>query len=96
MEDNKKVCNKECTNHHSEEWSLSAELAKSNKRMFMSLMLVITLWFATIVGFVWYINQYDYASYNVEQGGEWGNTFIDGGNHGDINYGAESVNTEAN
>lgn len=95
MEENKKVCNKECTHKHSEEWSLSTELAKSNRRMFTALVIVIALWFATIAGFVWYINQYDYETYNVEQGGNWGNTFIDGGNQGDINCGAESVRSEA-
>ena len=92
MEDKKKICNKECTHGHSAEWSVSSELAKSNKRMFVILVKVIVLWFATIAGFVWYINQYDYECYNVEQGGERGNTFIDGGNQGDITYGATDKN----
>lgn len=65
MENNKKVCNKECVTVHSEEWSLSSELAKNNKRMFTTVIIVIALWFATIVGFVWYINQYDYTNETI-------------------------------
>lgn len=77
MEDNKKVCNKECTHNHSEEWSLSAELAKSNKRMFIALVTVIALWFSTIIGFVWYINQYDYTNETIT---------VDSQSSGDANY----------
>lgn len=40
--------------------SLALELlrdsSKRNKRTFVVLLVVIFLWFATIVGFVWYIN----------------------------------------
>lgn len=75
--ENKKVCNKECQNTHSEEWSLSAELAKSNKRMFVILVTVIALWFATIAGFVWYINQYEYTNETIT---------ADTNSSGDANY----------
>ena len=46
--------------------------------------------------FLDYLNQYDFTDYEVEQGGEWGNTFIGGTNEGDINYGAENTSKETN
>jgi hypothetical protein len=80
----------------STEWSLSLELAKSNKRMFIVLITVIVLWFTTIAGFVIYLNQYDFTDYEIQQGGEWGNTFIGGANEGDLTYGAENPSEETN
>ena len=57
--------------------SLALELlkdsSKRNKRTFTVLLVVIFLWFATIVGFVWYINQFDFIS-------EYTNTTDNGGN----------------
>lgn len=57
--------------------SLALELlrdsSKRNKRTFAVLLIVIFLWFATIVGFVWYINQFDFIS-------EYTNTTDNGGN----------------
>ena len=78
----------------STEWSLSVELAKSNKRMFVILITVIILWFATIAGFVLYMSQYDYSNYEVitEQGGD---AFYGEVGKGDINYGTNS-SEEAN
>ena len=50
----------------SEEWSLSKELAKSNRRMFIIIIVCIALWVAslagTIGGFLWYLNSWDYES----------------------------------
>ena len=80
----------------STEWSLSLELAKSNKRMFVILITVIVLWFATIVGFMLYLNQYDFTDCEIQQDAEWGNTFIGGENEGDLTYGAENPNEETN
>lgn len=80
----------------STEWSLSLELAKSNKRMFVILITVIVLWFATIAGFMLYLNQYDFTDYEIQQDAEWGNTFIGGENEGDLTYGAENPNEETN
>ena len=87
--------NKVCTecNTHSEEWSLSKELAKSNKRMFITLIVVIALWFSTIAGFVWYLNQYDFTSKSVTVDSEQGDAnYI--GNDGDIYNGTNNSQTE--
>ena len=80
----------------STEWNLSLELAKSNKRMFVILITVIVLWFATIVGFMLYLNQYDFTDYEIQQDADWGNTFIGGENEGELTYGAENPNEETN
>ena len=39
---------------------LLEDLKKQNKRMFMTLIMVVLLWFATIGIFVYYISNYDY------------------------------------
>ena len=87
---------------HSDEWNLSKELAKSNKRTFVALILVVCLWFATIFGFVWYLNQYDYATEStstvtetVEVDGKDGGTANYIGNDGDI-YNGEDHSQKSN
>lgn len=102
----------------STEWSLSLELAKSNKRMFITLICVIISLVIVITGsltvifvtnsqhradtkkltndFLDYLSQYDFTDYTVDQGGEWGNTFIGGANEGDLTYGAENPSEETN
>lgn len=52
---------------------LLRDSSKRNKRTFTVLLVVIFLWFATIVGFMWYINQFDFIS-------EYTNTTDNGGN----------------
>lgn len=80
-----KTCDSCGEKHRSEEWSLSVELAKSNKRMFVALLVVIALWFATIFGFIWYINSYEYEVVDVySMDGGYANYV---GNDGDINNG---------
>lgn len=90
MEEKTKICNKECEKKHSEEWSLSAELAKSNKRMFITLITVIALWFATIAGFVWYINQYDCVNETITVDTQSGGDANYIGNDGNIYNGSDS------
>lgn len=51
--------------------SLAMELlrdsSKRNKRTFAVLLVVIFLWFATIVSFVWYINQFDFVTETTQE-----------------------------
>lgn len=51
--------------------SLALELlrdsAKRNKRTFAVLLIVIFLWFATIVSFVYYINQFDFVTETTQE-----------------------------
>lgn len=90
-----KEINKEINEvEHSHEWVLSKELSKSNKRMFIIVIIETILLFLVVFGAMYERLKYDYTSYDVQQDGEWGNTFIDGGNEGDINYGAENTSTQ--
>lgn len=83
---------------HSIGWGMAKILSKTIKRQTITIFVILALWFVSIVAsvgtFVWYLNQYDVSSYEVQQDGEWGNTFIDGGNEGDISYGAEDIGSE--
>lgn len=51
--------------------SLAMELlkdsSKRNKRTFTVLLVVIFLWFLTIVSFVWYINQFGFVTETTQE-----------------------------
>lgn len=51
-----KTCNN-CGDYkrRSEEWSLSAELIKSNNRLFVIALVLAVGWFLTLAGGLWYI-----------------------------------------
>lgn len=53
------------------EESLAMELirdsSKRNKRTFIALIVVIFLWFATILSFVYYINQFDFVTETTQE-----------------------------
>lgn len=70
----------------SDAWLMIAELGKQNKRMFTALITVIIMWFATIGGFVWYLNQYDYSYEAYDVSSE------DDGFAGYINNGGDMIN----
>lgn len=82
----------------SEEWSLSKELAKSNRRMFIIIIVCIALWVAslagTIGGFLWYLNQYDFESvteeYSYTQDGQGTNII---GDNNEVDNGAKANNS---
>lgn len=46
---------------------LLRDSSKRNKRTFAVLLVVIFLWFATIVSFVWYINQFDFVTETTQE-----------------------------
>lgn len=71
---------------------LLGELKTQNKRLATILIIVICLWFATIGGFVWYLNQYDFSSYTVDSQDGGNANYI--GNDGDITNGESSGNQE--
>lgn len=58
------------------------ELKTQNKRLITVLFVVLSLWAATIGGFIWYLNQYDFSSYSVESNDGGNANYI--GNDGDI------------
>lgn len=73
---------------------LLKEVKVQTKRWMIAFFTVLVLWFATIGGFVWYLNQYDFESYEVisEDGGNA--NYV--GNDGDISNYGESGSEETN
>lgn len=69
------------------------QLKDTIKRQWIALVIVLCLWAATIGGFIWYINQYDYVSYS--QDGEGYNN-INTDVQGDVNNnnGTETSDTQ--
>lgn len=86
-----KHCN-HCGNENQD--SFAMELLKGYsaqaKRWFVACMVILLMWLATIGGFVWYLSQYDFESYEtvIEQDGEGINNYI--GENGDIVNGSKS------
>lgn len=76
----------------SDAWFMIQEFGKQNKRIFIALITVVILWFATIGGFVWYLSLYDFSTetydFTTEDGGDA--NYI--GNDGDIYNGATNGN----
>lgn len=62
------------------------------KRLIIALIVLIVMWFATINIFVWYLNQYDFESYEYTQDG--GVNIVGDGNGVDCSA-SESKNQEA-
>ena len=61
----------------------------ANKRLFVALIVVLCMWFATIGAFIYYINTTDYVEVEeIADTGEGGNACVgDSCNNGEINYG---------
>ena len=45
-----------CARVHSDEWNLIKELATSNRRRFVVIILLVSLWLITVFAFLWHIN----------------------------------------
>lgn len=71
---------------------LLEELKRQNKRLVVALFVVLILWATTIGGFVWYLNQYDFSSYEVNSQDGGNANFI--GNDGDITNGESESSQE--
>ena len=67
--------------------SALARMERSIKRMITAIIVVVLLWFATIITFVWYLNQYDFSAYDVELTTEGGGNASYIGQDGDIHNG---------
>ena len=79
-----------CGNKFREE-SVVMILDKANKRLVAIIAALVALWFSTIGLFVWYLNQYDFISY--EQDGKGVN--IIGDSNGVEYYGSDGEGTGA-
>lgn len=78
------------------EQSLAMELLqdykKTNKRMFITILVILTMWFATIGAFLYYINTTGYIeTEEIAETDDGGNACVgDNCNNGEINYGESS------
>lgn len=66
-----------------------ADFKQSNKRFFITIIMLILLQLFTVSIFVWYINQFDYYTETTTMDGNGTNNYI--GNDGDINNGDKSI-----
>lgn len=85
MEDNKKEIEQD-TSDNSLAFELLQEVKRQTKRWTVAFFVVVALWAATIGGFIWYLNQYDFSSYS-QDGNGYNN--INTGEQGDVNNGTE-------
>lgn len=85
MEDNKKEIEQD-TSDNSLAFELLQEVKMQTKRWTVAFFVVVALWAATIGGFIWYLNQYDFSSYS-QDGNGYNN--INTGEQGDVNNGTE-------
>lgn len=88
-----KHCN-HCGNENQD--SFAMELLKGYsaqaKRWFIACLVILSMWLATIGGFVWFISQYDYESYEITADGDSNANYIgEDGNiyNGGFNQGEE-------
>lgn len=103
MADNKGIenckCNAEIKNQteqiEDESFALSLlrEYSKAAHKWFIISMVILCMWLATIGGFLWFLNQYNFESYEVTQDGDGYNNYV--GNDGDI-YNEPKDTTEKN
>lgn len=67
------------------------ELKSTIKRLWIILIVILSLWAATIGGFVWYISQYDYIGYS-QDGNGYNNVNVNNGGSVQNNNGTKSQN----
>lgn len=93
-------CNKNSNENgeHSAQWELikwqGQQFASTIKKLWILILTLIILLFASNAIWIWYINQYDFSSCTVEQDGEGINNYI--GEDGDILNGAENYGPKTN
>lgn len=69
--------------------------SKIMSSLILILVLVLILWFSTIIGFIWYINQYDYVGETYAQDGNGVNNY-NSSIGGDINNGTDNQKINCN
>ena len=75
--------------------SAMARQERTTKRLVIMMIVILALWFSTIGVFVWYLNQYDFESYDVEVSTDGGGDANYIGNDGDI-YNGTGYSTPEN
>lgn len=72
---------------------LLKQLKDTIKRQWILLIIVLGLWAGTISGFVWYLYQYDFVSYDYSQDGDGFNN-MNTGEQGDVDYNGPDAESE--
>lgn len=83
-----KACDKKCKPEAEENFALQLlkDYSKQAHRWFIIALVILGMWLATIGGFIWYLNQYDFSGTEiiVEQDATDGGDTNYIGNDGDI------------
>lgn len=90
------MAEKKCNNCGNDNDSFAMELLKGYsaqaKRWFIACMVILSMWLITIGGFIYYLNQYDFESYEITADGDSNANYIgEDGNiyNGGFNQGEE-------
>ena len=54
-------------NEHSIAYEMLGELKKNNKRLFISIIIILTMWLLTICGFLYYLSLYDFVTETTQE-----------------------------
>lgn len=71
-------------------WQLLKEKSKTNRLLIKCIVIICVLWAVSCLGFVYFISQYDFQTYEYAQDGNGIN--IIGDNNSEVNNGAKSKN----
>lgn len=71
-------------------WQLLKEKSKTNRLLIKCIVIICVLWAVSCLGFVYFISQYDFQTYEYTQDGNGIN--IIGDNNSEVNNGTESKN----
>ena len=90
------MAEKKCNHCGNDNDSFAMELLKGYsaqaKRWFIACMVILSMWLITIGGFIYYLNQYDFESYEITADGDSNANYIgEDGNiyNGGFNQGEE-------
>lgn len=90
------MAEKKCNNCGNDNDSFAMELLKGYsaqaKRWFIACIVILSMWLITIGGFIYYLNQYDFESYEITADGDSNANYIgEDGNiyNGGFNQGEE-------
>lgn len=56
-----------CVRARSDEWNLTKELAASNRRRFIAIIFLVSLWLVTVFAFLWHIDKTQVKGLNADK-----------------------------
>lgn len=75
-------CKAKVTENNEESFAMQLvkEYAKTSKRWFIVSLVILGMWLSTIFGFVWFIQLYDYTTYDIYSDGGGNANYQEGDN----------------